>query len=224
MTLIKMKNACVDFTLSRENVVHALQKINFTVENGEFVAVTGKSGSGKSTLLNCLGGLGSLTSGEYWFGEKNISKLNAEALAEFRNKNIGFIVQHFALIPDMTVFKNIALPLRYAKQPKAETKRRVEELCMQMEIEDKIYAYPNQLSGGQCQRVAIARALACSPSLLLADEPTGALDEQTSINILQIFKKLNQQGMTIIMVTHDEAIAKSCSHIVNIKDGIITNI
>lgn len=223
MSLISINDACVDYRLSKDNIVHALKHANIEVKDGEFVSITGKSGSGKSTLLNALGGLLTLTSGNYIFNNQNISKLSAGKLAKFRNENIGFVVQHFALIPDITVYENIALPLKYKETPRKLIKHQVQELCEELEISDKLKALPKQLSGGQCQRVAIARAISCNPSLLLADEPTGALDEETGQKIISIFQKLNSKGMTIIMVTHDEALAKICQREIVIKNGCIVN-
>lgn len=219
MSLINLKNVTVDFG-SKTNCVHVLKDVSFAVNEGEMVAVIGKSGSGKSTLLNSIGGLCTITSGDYYYKDEKISDYNTEKLAKFRNHNIGFVVQHFALISDMTVFHNIALPLQYGKQSRANIRKKVNDLCEQMEITEKMQAYPNQLSGGQCQRVAIARALACNPSLLLADEPTGSLDEETGQKILNIFKSLNkEEGITIIVVTHDAAIAGMCDRIMTLKDG-----
>lgn len=221
MCLIKMSAATVDYKLSKDNIVHALKGADFEVKKGEFVAITGKSGSGKSTLLNALGGLLNLSSGEYIFNDANISKLSGSKLAKFRNENIGFVVQHFALIPDISVYENIALPLKYKKVSHKKIKDRVSTLCEELEIGDKLKALPKQLSGGQCQRVAIARAISCNPSLLLADEPTGALDEETGLKIISIFQKLNTEGMTIIMVTHDEALAGVCQREMVIKNGCV---
>lgn len=222
MRLLNLQNVTVDFG-TKANCVHALQNVSFAVNKGEMVAVIGKSGSGKSTLLNSVGGLCTITSGDYYYKDEKISDFNMERLAKFRNQNIGFVVQHFALIPDMRVFHNIALPLQYGKQSRTNIRKRVNDLCEQMEITEKMQAYPNQLSGGQCQRVAIARALACNPSLLLADEPTGSLDEETGQKILNIFKTLNkEEGITIIVVTHDAVIAGMCDRIMTLKDGKIS--
>lgn len=204
-----------------DGAVHALRGVNMEVERGELLAVTGKSGCGKSTLLNILGGVCKPTSGSYLFERNEISALSARQLADFRSQKIGFVVQHFALIQDMTVFQNIALPLRYRGYSRKKIEQRVYELLDQFELGEKENATPPELSGGQCQRTAIARAIAGQPELLLADEPTGALDEETGRKILQIFQQLNQSGMTILIVTHDEEIAAGCHRRIRMRDGLM---
>ncbi|MDO4504012.1 MAG: ABC transporter ATP-binding protein [Clostridia bacterium] len=220
MGFIKLKDIQKKFGFG-ENEVIALNKINLEVEKGELLAITGKSGCGKSTLLNILGGLCNPTSGEYLFNNDNISKYSQNKLAKFRNDNIGFVVQNFALINDMTVFDNVMLPLKYTYKRIPNKKEVVESLLVKLGIENKAKMMPSKLSGGQCQRVSIARALACNPEVLLADEPTGSLDEETGKNILNIFKELNKSGMTVIMVTHDLDIASLCSRKIEMKDGKI---
>ena len=220
MSFIKLENICKKFG-SGENEVIALNKINLEVKKGELLAITGKSGCGKSTLLNILGGLCNPTSGEYLFNNDNISKYSQNKWAKFRNDNIGFVVQNFALINDMTVFDNVMLPLKYTYKRIPNKKEVVESLLVKLGIENKAKMTPSKLSGGQCQRVSIARALACNPEVLLADEPTGSLDEETGKNILNIFKELNKSGMTVIMVTHDLDIASLCSRKIEMKDGEI---
>ena len=220
MSFLKLKNICKTFGRG-ENEVNALKNINLDINSGELIAITGKSGCGKSTLLNVMGGLSSPSAGSYLFDGEDISSYNQDKLASFRNRNIGFVVQSFALINDMTIFDNIALPLRYAGKRPSEINKSVVELANKLEISDKINFFPSQLSGGQCQRAAIARALACNPRILLADEPTGALDEQTGKNILDIFKSLNEDGMTVIIVTHDLEIASMCNRRIEMKDGAI---
>ena len=177
-----------------DGVVHALRGVDMEVERGELLAVTGKSGCGKSTLLNILGGVCKPTGGSYFFEGKEVSQFSARQLADFRTQKIGFVVQHFALIQDMTVFQNIALPLRYRGYSRKKIEERVYELLDQFELGEKENTIPPELSGGQCQRTAIARAIAGHPELLLADEPTGALDEETGGKILRIFQELNQRG------------------------------
>ncbi|MEJ6951351.1 ABC transporter ATP-binding protein [Natronospora cellulosivora (SeqCode)] len=199
--------------------VDALKGVSLAVEEGEMLALIGKSGSGKSTLLNVLGGLDSIDSGEYIFKKKNIENLKMNSLARFRRKNIGFIVQYFALLNDMTVFENIALPYRYNKLSFLDIRVKVKKLLSDMEIEDKENKLPTELSGGERQRVAIARGLACDPELLLVDEPTGALDETTGAMIMDKFLEINKQGITIIIATHDKNIAEKCSRILELKDG-----
>lgn len=220
MSFIKLENICKKFG-SGENEVIALNNINLEIKKGELIAITGKSGCGKSTLLNILGGLCNPTSGEYLFNNDNISKYSQNKLAKFRNDNIGFVVQNFALINDMTVFDNVMLPLKYTYKRIPNKKEVVESLLVKLGIENKAKMTPSKLSGGQCQRVSIARALACNPEVLLADEPTGSLDEETGKNILNIFKELNKSGMTVIMVTHDLDIASLCSRKIEMKDGEI---
>ena len=206
MEKIVLKNIIKSFGTG-EKKVHALQGINLSIEDGEMVAVMGKSGSGKSTLLNVLGGLIQADKGTYLFENKQINNLNQKQLSTFRSGNIGFILQYYALLDDRTVFKNIALPLKYGKK--------------KMEIYDKRNNYPCELSGGQCQRTAIARALANDPEVILADEPTGSLDSGTETMIMELFKQMNRDGKTIIIVTHDESVAKYCDRIITIKDGIV---
>ena len=206
-----------------DGAVHALRGVDMEVERGELLAVTGKSGCGKSTLLNILGGVCKPTGGSYFFEGKEVSQFSARQLADFRNQKIGFVVQHFALIQDMTVFQNISLPLRYRGYSRKKIEERVYELLDQFELGEKENTIPPELSGGQCQRTAIARAVAGHPELLLADEPTGALDEETGGKILRIFQELNQNGMTIIIVTHDGEIAAGCRRRVHMRDGMILN-
>ena len=222
MDFFELKNICKTFGRG-ENEVKALKDINIKIGKGELIAITGKSGCGKSTLLNIIGGLSLPSSGAYIFEGSKISSYNQNELASFRNRNIGFVVQSFALINDMTIFDNIALPLKYAGKKSFEINKRVKELTDKMELSDKTSFFPSQLSGGQCQRASIARALACNPRVFLADEPTGALDEQTGKNILNIFKSLNEGGMTVIIVTHDLEIASMCNRRIEMKDGTIFN-
>lgn len=220
MSLIELKNVCKIFGKS-EASTKALEDINLNINRGEMVALVGRSGCGKSTLLNILGGLDTPTEGEYIFDTTNISILNPNKLAAFRRNHIGFIVQDFALISDMSSFENIALPLKYRKIDSGILTDAVDSLLKSMDIFEKKDAFPSELSGGQCQRVAIARALACNPDVLLADEPTGALDENNGEIIIDIFKQINNKGVTIIMATHDKAIANECKRIIELKDGHI---
>lgn len=206
-----------------ESRVKALQDITLSVEHGEFLAVTGKSGCGKSTLLNVIGGIVKPTKGVYRFGEKEITGHSVNQLAEFRNRSIGFVLQHFALIQEYTVFQNIALPLRFRKERQKQMDTKIMSLLKRLELADKRDAYPPQLSGGQSQRAAIARAIIGNPELLLLDEPTGALDERTGRQIMNIFHELNKQGMTIVMVTHDRELAASCTKHIVMRDGKIVD-
>ncbi len=203
------------------NAVHALEGINLELERGAMTAIMGKSGSGKSTLLNVLGHVITPTEGQYIFDGRDVTKLRKNQAAKFRSENIGFVVQHFALIPEMSVQRNIALPLYYQKKSKRQIWERVDMLMEKLEITDKGKKYPYELSGGQCQRVAIARALVADPKILLADEPTGALDEENGKRIMEIFHKLNADGVTIVVVTHDAEIASECTNCIQMKDGLI---
>ncbi|EEM01715.1 ABC transporter [Bacillus pseudomycoides] len=198
-----------------------LKKINLTVEKGEMLAIMGRSGAGKSTLLHILAGLEKETSGKYNFQDKDITKLNYRELALFRKNNIGFILQNHALIEEKNIFDNIALPLLYSKNSKKEIRSKVLKIMRELGLEDKSDQYPSELSGGESQRVAIARALINDPDLILADEPTGSLDEDTEQIILNLFKKINTLGKTFILVTHDETVAHICNRVIKIKDGYI---
>ncbi len=204
-----------------DNKVQALEDINLTVQEGDFIAITGKSGCGKTTLLNVLACITKATGGRYFFRGQDITHISANQSARFRNRNLGFIVQHFALIPSMTVYKNIALPLVYQRCSANDLKARVTDLARLLEIDDKLDCYPEELSGGQSQRAAIARAIATKPALLLADEPTGALDEETGKKIMDLFSELNAAGTTILLVTHDMEVASVSHHIVKMRDGHI---
>jgi putative ABC transport system ATP-binding protein len=198
-----------------------LKGINLTIQQGEMLAIKGRSGTGKSTLLHILAGLEQATSGNYYFDNKDITQLNYKETAVWRKSKIGFILQNHALIEEKNIFDNIALPLLYAKKSKSEIEAKVISLIKQLELEDKTYQYPRELSGGQSQRVAIARALINDPELILADEPTGALDVETEEVILNIFKQINKTGKTFILVTHDDTVSSICNRIIEIKDGYI---
>lgn len=202
-----------------EAKVKALDEISLKIKKSESIAIIGPSGSGKSTLLNIIGMLDNPTSGEVIIGGTKISNLKENEIARLRNEKIGFIVQHFALISDYTVFENIELPLIYAKVPYIERKKKVFEMCKELGILEKIKYTPKELSGGQCQRVAIARALINNPEIILADEPTGALDSETGEEILNILNKLNKKGTTLVVVTHDINIANKFDKIIKVHDG-----
>lgn len=205
----------------KDNSVIALKKVSLEVEEEEFLVIMGKSGCGKSTLLNVLGTLRNPTSGKYFFNGKDVFRMSDSEKAKFRNQNIGFVVQHFALLSDRTVYDNIALPLQYMRMRRHEINEKIDEILERMDIIDKKYAYPYELSGGQCQRVALARALITKPKLLLADEPTGALDEETGKKIMELLQEINKSGTTIIMVTHDSDFAKLGSRCIIMKDGMV---
>lgn len=223
MEKIVLRNIIKSFGTG-EKKVHALQGINLSIEEGEMVAVMGKSGSGKSTLLNVLGGLIQADKGTYLFDNIRINDLKQKQLSVFRSRKIGFILQYYALLDERTVFKNISLPLKYGKNKKSTINAKTEELLRKLEIYDKRKNYPCELSGGQCQRAAIARALANDPEVILADEPTGSLDSCTETMIMEMFKQMNRAGKTIVIVTHDESVAKYCNRIITIKDGIVQSL
>ena len=207
-------------TFGKKDVaVHALNGVTISIEKGEMVAIMGKSGSGKSTLLNILGGLMSMDKGKYFYNDEPLDFSKQKNLINFRKNCVGFIVQYFALIDDMNVFDNVALPLKYKGFSKKLTHELVYKFLDYLEIKEKAKAYPDELSGGQQQRVSIARALVKNPDIILADEPTGALDEKTEESVLNIFKELYQKGKTIIIVTHDDKVANICNRVINLRDG-----
>ncbi|GIW64336.1 MAG: ABC transporter ATP-binding protein [Patescibacteria group bacterium] len=216
--LIKLKNVSKVYK-NHFIETKALDNISFIIKEGEFVAIMGPSGSGKSTLLHILGLLDKPTKGEYFFEGKKVSDLREEELAEFRNQKIGFVFQAYNLLPRVTALKNVGLPLVYAGVEKEKREKIAFEKLKIVGLEDKINHFPNQLSGGQQQRVAIARALVNNPSIILADEPTGNLASIQADEIMTIFKKLNQQGKTIILITHEEDIAEWAKRVIKIKDG-----
>lgn len=220
MHLITLNNIHKTYGTGEGKVI-ALDNISFNIEEGSIIAIMGKSGSGKSTLLNILAGLDIPDSGEYYYEDKLLVTKNGDYMTRFRRDTIGFIVQHFALINDYNVFQNIALPLRYKHIRGSEIKNRVLEIVKKLEISDKLKKRPTQLSGGQAQRVAISRALINNSKIILADEPTGALDSETGDLIMKIFESLHKEGYTIIIVTHDSNIAARCEKIVYLKDGNI---
>ena len=206
MPILELKDICKDYQQGREPV-RVLKNINLTVEKGDYLAIMGPSGSGKTTLMNIIGCLDVPTSGSYILEGRDLKDLSDDDLAEVRNKHIGFVFQSFHLLPKMEAVDNVALPLLYADVPLKERRARAEEALKAVGLGERIHFLPNQLSGGQCQRVAIARAIVGNPQLLLADEPTGALDTKAGNQIMEIFRRLSDEGMTIIMITHDPSIA-----------------
>ena len=222
MAILKLTDICKDYIQGKEPV-RVLKNINLTVEKGEYLAIMGPSGSGKTTLMNIVGCLDVPTSGSYELDGKKLEEYSDDGLAEVRNKYIGFVFQHFYLMPKMDALDNVALPLLYADVPLKERQARAEEALKAVGLGDRIHFLPNQLSGGQCQRVAIARAMVTKPALLLADEPTGALDTKSGNQIMEIFRRLSDEGMTIIMITHEPGIAECADKILHILDGELKN-
>ena len=205
-----------------DEVQTVLKNVNLDLEEGEFLSILGPSGSGKSTMMNIIGCLDTPTSGEYILRGRSIGQQTQHQLAQIRCHEIGFIFQSFQLLPRMDAMKNVELPLIYAGVPGKERAKRAAEMLERVGLSEKVHHYPNQLSGGQQQRVAIARALATNPTILLADEPTGALDQATGKQVMALFKELNDEGRTVIMITHDLKIAQHAHRVVNILDGVLT--
>ena len=202
-----------------KNEVPVLKDVSFSVERGDYLAVMGPSGSGKTTLMNLIGCLDKPSSGTYLLEGEDIGKKKDNELARIRNKYIGFVFQSFYLLPKMNAIENVALPLMYAGVPRKERVRRAKEALCMVGLEERMKFLPNQLSGGQCQRIAIARAMAGNPTLLLADEPTGALDSASGSQVMDLFAQLNESGTTILMITHEQAIADRAKKIYHILDG-----
>lgn len=220
MNIIELNNVCKIYKSSQVEKI-ALNNINLSIKEGEFLGVIGASGSGKTTLLNILGLMDSITSGKYYLYSKDVSEFSTDELSELRNKTISFIFQHFALMPNYNVYDNVELPLSFRKMSNKEKKIKILNVLKELGIESEVNKYPNQLSGGQKQRVAIARALVSESNILLADEPTGALDQKTGREFMELLKKINQQGKTIILITHDMKLTKYCDRIIEIEDGYI---
>ncbi len=217
----RMRGIDKDYPLAGESV-HVLKKINLDLAEGDYLSVLGPSGSGKSTLMNIIGCLDTPTAGEYILRGRNTEDMDEEELAELRNREIGFIFQNSQLLPRLNARKNVELPLIYAGIRPRERKARAEVMLERVGLSDRMDHLPSQLSGGQQQRVAIARAMVCNPSILLADEPTGALDQKTGAQIMELFQELNDEHRTIIMITHDLNIARHARRVVHIIDGEIT--
>jgi len=219
-TIISSENLSRHFKVGTV-AINALNDVSFSIKKNEFVALMGASGSGKSTLMNLIGCLDSATSGSYNLNGTNVKEMDENSLANIRNKEIGFIFQTFNLLPRYTALENVILPLIYAGIKKGEREIMAKKALENVGLCDRMTHKPNELSGGQRQRVAIARALVNNPSIILADEPTGNLDSETSIEIMKLFQKIHQKGNTIIVVTHEEDIAKYAGRIIRLKDGII---
>lgn len=218
--LIKITNIKRDFVLGNE-IVYVLKGIDLEINKGEYVALMGPSGSGKSTLMNLLGCLDTPTSGTYILNGKDVSHMQDDELAEIRNKEIGFVFQTFNLLPRTTALDNVALPMIYAGYSKSERHNRAKEVLTQVGLSDRMDHHSNQLSGGQRQRVAVARALVNSPSIILADEPTGNLDSKTSLEIMTLFDEIHANGNTVILVTHEEEIAEHAHRVIRLRDGLV---
>ena len=218
--LISMRNIWRTYQMGTEEL-HALRGVSFEVQKGEYLAIIGPSGSGKSTLMNLIGCLDSPTQGEYWINGHQVAAMTDDELAKIRNKEIGFVFQTFNLLARATALHNVELPLIYAGMRAGERYEKAQAALASVELGDRVMHKPNELSGGQRQRVAIARALVNHPSILLADEPTGALDTKTSHEIMALFEKLHEEGNTIILVTHEHDIAERAHRVITIRDGEI---
>ena len=215
--LLQLNNIYKDYPQGK-NVVQVLKDISLQVDNGEYIAIMGPSGSGKTTLMNIIGCLDVPTSGTYLLDGVDISREKDARMADIRNRQIGFVFQQFHLLPKMTALDNVALPLLYAGVGKKERRERAAEALKKVGLEERMKFYPNQLSGGQCQRVAIARAIVGKPKLLLADEPTGALDSKSGIQVMELFQALNEEGIAIVMITHEQSIADCAKKIYYMLD------
>jgi putative ABC transport system ATP-binding protein len=220
MALIELKNIARLYRMGSE-VVSALKDVSVSIEQNEYVAIMGPSGSGKSTLMNIIGCLDSPTKGEYTLNNQTVSKMKDDELARIRNKEIGFVFQTFNLLPRADILHNVELPLIYGGMGKKERREKAAKTLTSVGLGDRLTHKPNELSGGQRQRVAVARALVNDPSLILADEPTGNLDTKTSYEILQLFQDLHDAGQTIVIVTHEEDIARHAHRIVRVRDGLV---
>jgi putative ABC transport system ATP-binding protein len=222
MSLIRLQNVSRRYQMGGETV-HALRDVSLDIQRGEYVAIMGPSGSGKSTMMNLIGCLDTATSGRYELNSINVSEMNDNQLAEVRNKEIGFVFQTFNLLPRSSALHNVELPLIYAGIPAGERRKIALAAISQVGLADRMHHKPNELSGGQRQRVAVARALVNKPSILLADEPTGNLDSKTGAEIMALFDDLSRAGNTIIVVTHEEDIARQSRRIIRLRDGLIAS-
>jgi putative ABC transport system ATP-binding protein len=219
-SLIDMRDLWKTYEMGSEKV-HALHGVSFDVKKGEYIAITGPSGSGKSTLMNLIGCLDTPSQGEYWLNGKNVSLMDDDELARIRNQEVGFVFQTFNLLARATALHNVELPLIYGGIGSAKRHEMAKEALAAVDLADRVTHRPNELSGGQRQRVAIARALVNHPSILLADEPTGALDTHTSMEIMDLFERLHEEGNTVVLVTHEHDIAARAHRIISIRDGEI---
>ena len=219
--ILQMRDICKDYPMGK-TVTRVLKNVDLDVSEGDYLAIMGPSGSGKTTLMNLIGCLDVPTSGSYLLGDREITKCSGKELADVRNKEIGFVFQSFHLLPKLTALDNVALPLLYGGVKKEERRERARAALETVGLSDRVDHRPDQLSGGQCQRVAIARAIVGKPRLLLADEPTGALDSASGAQVMELFHQLHADGSTIIMITHDRGIAHHADTIMTIKDGVLS--
>ena len=219
--ILQMRDICKDYPMGK-TVTRVLKNVSLDVNEGDYLAIMGPSGSGKTTLMNLIGCLDVPTSGSYLLGERESTNCSGKELAEVRNKEIGFVFQSFHLLPKLTALDNVALPLLYGGVKKEERRERARAALETVGLSDRIDHRPDQLSGGQCQRVAIARAIVGKPRLLLADEPTGALDSASGAQVMELFHQLHDSGSTMIMITHDRGIAHHADTIMTIKDGVLS--
>ena len=222
MSLIRINNLARRYVMGTETV-HALREVSLEIERGEYVAIMGPSGSGKSTLMNMIGCLDTPTSGSYELNGQDVSHMDDNQLADIRNREIGFVFQTFNLLARSTALRNVELPMIYAGVPAEERRAKALHALAQVGLADRVQHKPNELSGGQRQRVAVARALVYDPSILLADEPTGNLDSKTGVEIMALFEELAQKGNTIIVVTHEESVARHARRIIRLLDGLIAS-
>lgn len=220
--MIELKNITKSYSVGKERI-DVLKSINLVIEDGEFTSIMGPSGSGKSTLMNIIGCLDKQTSGEYFLNGENISDYKDTDLARIRNQSIGFVFQQFQLLPRLNALRNVELPMIYSGLSKKERLERAEQALIKVGLGDRMEHLPNALSGGQKQRVAIARAIVNNPKLILADEPTGALDTRTSVSIMEEFSKLNEEGTTVVLVTHELEIAEYTNRKIMVRDGEIVS-
>ena len=217
-SLIEFKNVSKIYTMG-DTVVKACDDVSFSINKGEFIAIVGQSGSGKSTCMNIIGCLDVPTLGEYHLGGRNVGTLNKNELSEIRNEMLGFIFQQYNLLPKLNIVENVEVPLMYAGVGRAERRKRAMDILDSLGLAEKAKNLPNQLSGGQQQRVSIARALAGTPSVILADEPTGALDSKTGREVLELLRQLHKAGNTVVLITHDNSIAATAERIIRLEDG-----
>ncbi len=220
--MIKLQDVTKRYVMG-DNIVMALDGVSISISEGESVAIVGPSGSGKSTLMNIIGCLDVVSSGSYVLNEIPIQEYDQDELADIRNQQIGFIFQQFNLLPNFSAFENVMMPMTYAKMSKRLRKEKAEQLLQKVGLEDRMYHKPTELSGGQQQRVSIARALANNPAIILADEPTGALDTKTGAEVLKLLKDLNDTGKTIVIITHDMDVANTTNRIITLKDGQVAS-